>query len=170
VRTDPGDGVWLDRSVHGRAEIHQATGMVVIQLGVSATDALARTRAYAFAEQGIGRARGHFGRRLRHHRSAGPAGGLQRRAAGCRRGRILLADFQRTLRVVASSNEDATVMELLQLQADQGPCMECFSTGVAVSVPDLADEAWRCPVFVAAVAERGLIVRCMRCRCGCAAR
>jgi hypothetical protein len=51
VRTDPGDGVWLDHSSYGRAEIHQATGMVLAQLGVSATDALARMRAYAFAEQ-----------------------------------------------------------------------------------------------------------------------
>jgi hypothetical protein len=51
VRTDPGDGVWLDNSLHGRAEIHQATGMVLAQLGVSAQDALARMRAYAFAEQ-----------------------------------------------------------------------------------------------------------------------
>ena len=51
VRTDPGEGAWLDQSLHGRAEIHQATGMVVVQLGVSATDALARLRAYAFVEQ-----------------------------------------------------------------------------------------------------------------------
>jgi len=51
VRTDPGDGEWLDHSLHGRAEIHQATGMVLAQLGVSATDALARMRAYAFVEQ-----------------------------------------------------------------------------------------------------------------------
>jgi hypothetical protein len=51
VRTDPGDGVWLDNSLHGRVEIHQATGMVLAQLGVSAQDALARMRAYAFAEQ-----------------------------------------------------------------------------------------------------------------------
>jgi hypothetical protein len=51
VRTDPGEGVWLDPSVRGSAEIHQATGMVLVQLGVSATDALARLRAYAFAEQ-----------------------------------------------------------------------------------------------------------------------
>jgi hypothetical protein len=51
VRTDPGDGAWLDRSLHGRAEIHQATGMVLVQLGVSAPDALARLRAYAFVEQ-----------------------------------------------------------------------------------------------------------------------
>jgi AmiR/NasT family two-component response regulator len=31
-------------------EIHQATGMVVAQLNLSATDAFARLRAYAFTE------------------------------------------------------------------------------------------------------------------------
>jgi GAF domain-containing protein len=69
---------------------------------------------------------------------------------------ILLVDSQQALQVVASSHEDANVMELLQLQSDQGPCMECFSTGEAVSVPDLADVGGRWPVFVAAVAERGV--------------
>lgn len=68
---------------------------------------------------------------------------------------ILLADSQRDLRVVASSQEDAEVMELLQLQADQGPCVECFRTGEPVSVADLADAAGRWPVFVAALAQRG---------------
>jgi len=68
---------------------------------------------------------------------------------------ILLADSQHTLQVVASSREDAEVMELLQLQSDQGPCMECFRTGVPVSVSDLADAGGRWPVFVAAVAKRG---------------
>ncbi len=51
VCTDPGDGQWLDHAVSHRAEIHQATGMVLAQLGISAIDALARMRAYAFAEQ-----------------------------------------------------------------------------------------------------------------------
>jgi AmiR/NasT family two-component response regulator len=37
--------------MYGRADIHQATGMVLAQLGVGATDALARMRAYAFVEQ-----------------------------------------------------------------------------------------------------------------------
>ena len=68
---------------------------------------------------------------------------------------ILLADSHRELRVVAASQEDAEVMELLQLQADQGPCVECFRTGAPVSVSDLADAAGRWPVFVAAVAKRG---------------
>ncbi|MGB7794846.1 MAG: GAF and ANTAR domain-containing protein [Pseudonocardiaceae bacterium] len=51
MRTDPGDGAWLDHSLHGRAEIHQATGMVLVQLGVSATDALARMRSYSAAPE-----------------------------------------------------------------------------------------------------------------------
>ena len=30
-------------------------------------------------------------------------------------------------------------MELLQLQSDQGPCLDCFRTAAPVSVTDLAD-------------------------------
>lgn len=50
LRTDPGDGGggWPDHAVGHRAEIHQATGMVLMQLGVSADEALARMRGYAF--------------------------------------------------------------------------------------------------------------------------
>ena len=51
LRSDPGDEQAWDRSWGSRAEIHQATGMVVAQLGISAADALARLRAHAFAEQ-----------------------------------------------------------------------------------------------------------------------
>ena len=68
---------------------------------------------------------------------------------------IMLADSQRNLRVVASSSEDAEVMELLQLQVDEGPCVECVRTGAPVSVADLAEAAARWPSFVAAVAQHG---------------
>ena len=59
VRTDPGHtdadgdsgGSWLEHSYSSRAEIHQATGIVLTQLGVSAPQALARMRGYAFVEQ-----------------------------------------------------------------------------------------------------------------------
>jgi hypothetical protein len=59
LRTDPSDLAelsdrgesWLDPMVASRAEIHQATGMVLAQLDISAADALARMRAYAFAQQ-----------------------------------------------------------------------------------------------------------------------
>lgn len=37
-----------DGVVPGRAEVHQATGMVLVQLGVSAPEALVRLRAHAF--------------------------------------------------------------------------------------------------------------------------
>jgi hypothetical protein len=67
---------------------------------------------------------------------------------------ILLADAQATLRVVASTNEQTEWMELLQLQADEGPCVECFRAGAPVSVADLADSATRWPAFAAALQEQ----------------
>ena len=48
LRTDPGDEQAWDPTWGSRAEIHQATGMVEAQLGVSTTDAFARLRAHAF--------------------------------------------------------------------------------------------------------------------------
>ena len=68
---------------------------------------------------------------------------------------ILLADAQATLRVVASTNEQTEWMELLQLQAEEGPCVDCYRTGVPVSVTDLADAALRWPRFIAALTQRG---------------
>jgi hypothetical protein len=52
-RTDPGDGLggWLDHAIGHRAEVHQATGMVLVQLAVSPADALARLRAHAFVHR-----------------------------------------------------------------------------------------------------------------------
>jgi hypothetical protein len=50
LRTDPGEITAWDRSWSTRAEIHQATGMVVAQLGISSHDAFARLRAHSFAE------------------------------------------------------------------------------------------------------------------------
>jgi hypothetical protein len=49
-RTDPGGGTggWLDQPMGNRVEVHQATGMVLAQLDISALDALARLRAHAF--------------------------------------------------------------------------------------------------------------------------
>ena len=44
---------------------------------------------------------------------------------------IVLGDARRELRAVAASEEAAHVMELLQLQADEGPCLDCFQTATA---------------------------------------
>jgi len=50
LRTEPdhSGAAWLDHAVAYRAEIHQATGMVSVQLDVPAAEALARLRAHAF--------------------------------------------------------------------------------------------------------------------------
>src|SRR3954469_6439474 len=68
---------------------------------------------------------------------------------------IVLGDARRELRVVAASDEAAHVMELLQLQSDEGPCLDCFQSAPPVSVADLAEASGRWPTFVAAVAQRG---------------
>ena len=67
---------------------------------------------------------------------------------------LMLSDPHHNLRVVAASSEDARLMELLQLQNEQGPCLDCYRTGTPVSVPDLAD-ATQWPAFTTAVAEAG---------------
>ena len=67
---------------------------------------------------------------------------------------IVLGDARQELRVVAASSEDAQVMELLQLQNDEGPCLDCFQSAAPVSIVDVTEAADRWPAFTAAVAER----------------
>jgi GAF domain-containing protein len=68
---------------------------------------------------------------------------------------LLLADPRGELRVVAASSEAARLLELLQLQHGQGPCLDCFRTGRAVTATDLStDRRW--PRFAHAAAEAGL--------------
>jgi GAF domain-containing protein len=67
---------------------------------------------------------------------------------------LLLADPRGELRVVAASSEAARLLELFQLQSDQGPCLDCFRSGQAVAATDLgADSRW--PQFAAAAGQAG---------------
>jgi transcriptional regulator with GAF, ATPase, and Fis domain len=68
---------------------------------------------------------------------------------------LLLADPRGELRVVAASSEAARLLELFQLQSDQGPCLECFRSGRAVTSGDLAAEAARWPRFAPAARDAG---------------
>jgi len=62
---------------------------------------------------------------------------------------LLLTDQRGALQVVAASTEQTRLLELLQLQTDQGPCPECFHTGQPVAVADLSTASDRWPRFVA---------------------
>lgn len=68
---------------------------------------------------------------------------------------LLLADPLDHLRLLAATSEAARELELFQLQADEGPCVDCYSTGNPVSVADLATQAQRWPRFVPAAIEAG---------------
>lgn len=50
---------------------------------------------------------------------------------------LLLADRAADLELVASTSESASLVETIQLAAEQGPCIRSFRTGEPVAVPDL---------------------------------
>jgi Response regulator with putative antiterminator output domain len=68
---------------------------------------------------------------------------------------LLLADQRGALQVVAASTERTRLLELLQLQTNQGPCPECFHTGQPIAVPDLTTATARWPAFVAEALQIG---------------
>lgn len=68
---------------------------------------------------------------------------------------ILLADPLNQLRLLAATSEQARELELFQLLADDGPCLDCYATGQRVSIADLRNEGDRWPRFVPAAIEAG---------------
>jgi transcriptional regulator with GAF, ATPase, and Fis domain len=68
---------------------------------------------------------------------------------------VLLADRDGELRVMAASDEQVRLLELFQLQSDEGPCLECYRTGSPVIVADLAREIERWPRFATAAHHSG---------------
>jgi GAF domain-containing protein len=68
---------------------------------------------------------------------------------------LLLADGHGSLHVLAASSERTRDLEMFQLQREEGPCLDCYRTGVPVEVDDVAAEAERWPHFVEAALAAG---------------
>jgi transcriptional regulator with GAF, ATPase, and Fis domain len=68
---------------------------------------------------------------------------------------LLLADPRGELRVVAASSEAARLVELFQLQNDQGPCLDCFRSGQPVAAADLNAAVQQWPRFAPAARQAG---------------
>jgi GAF domain-containing protein len=68
---------------------------------------------------------------------------------------LLLDDQKGNLALVASSSDESRLLELFQLQNNQGPCLDCVRTGSAVTSGDLNDDRERWPLFVPAADMAG---------------
>ena len=69
---------------------------------------------------------------------------------------VMLAAPSGDLQVVASSSEAMRTLELFQLQADQGPCLDCYRTGKPIVNLDLGTADSRWPRFASRALDAGL--------------
>ncbi len=60
---------------------------------------------------------------------------------------LMFGDEHGRLRVAASSTEETRLLELFQLQTNEGPCLECYRSGEPVEEADLAAAEARWPLF-----------------------
>jgi GAF domain-containing protein len=68
---------------------------------------------------------------------------------------LMLAGPGGDLRVVASSSEAMRVLELFELQAKEGPCLDCYRSGRPAAQPDLATPTSRWPLFALETLDAG---------------
>ena len=68
---------------------------------------------------------------------------------------VMLVAPEGHLRVVASSSEAMRVVELFELQSDEGPCLDCFASGQAVLNQDLTTVGSRWGRFAPVAVEAG---------------
>ncbi|GLW89674.1 GAF and ANTAR domain-containing protein [Actinokineospora globicatena] len=59
------------------------------------------------------------------------------------------------LEVLSSTSRQADLLEQFAVQVDDGPCIDCVRTGVAVTCADLGTDGWRWPRYTAGAQECG---------------
>ena len=72
-------------------------------------------------------------------------------------GGLMLADGSGDLQLMASTSESADFVEMMQLNAGSGPCVDCFVQGTAISVDDIELSGARWPEFRSAARQRGFV-------------
>src|SRR5215213_1933206 len=70
---------------------------------------------------------------------------------------LLLADHRGQLRMMAASDERAEMLELFQVQTDEGPCHDCYHQGTPVVDADLTEAADRWPRFAPRAADTRIV-------------
>lgn len=69
---------------------------------------------------------------------------------------VMVSDAAHVLHVVAASDESMRTLELFEIQADEGPCLDCWNSGRQVLSEDLrTDERW--PIFGPRAIESGYV-------------
>jgi GAF domain-containing protein len=70
-------------------------------------------------------------------------------------GGLMLVDPANELQLVASTSEEAELVEVFQLAAGAGPCLDCFRTGKPVTVGDIDSGGTQWPEFRAEALRLG---------------
>jgi transcriptional regulator with GAF, ATPase, and Fis domain len=70
---------------------------------------------------------------------------------------LMLADPAGNLRYMASSSERAKILELFELQNEEGPCLDCFRSGEQVVNQRLTDASGRWPRFSVQAKAAGFV-------------
>lgn len=70
---------------------------------------------------------------------------------------LLLSDAADGVRVAASSNDRMQLLELFEVQYDEGPCLDSYRSGEPVQCDDLAQALERWPTFVPEARSAGFV-------------
>jgi GAF domain-containing protein len=73
---------------------------------------------------------------------------------------LLLVDATGRLELLATTSEENRLVEAMQLAAEAGPCIQCYRTAAAVSVPDIAETPPEWAAFRRACADNGFASVC----------
>ena len=69
---------------------------------------------------------------------------------------VMLEDATGRLQVLSASDEDTRLLEIFELQREEGPCYECWRSGPVVTAPDiLTGDRW--PSFVKEARTLGFV-------------